>query len=65
MQLLFLSQIYNGEKRNGGKIPMWKLRKMGARHRAPGGSDCSFEMELGALIKTMEEFINTAKNVHN
>ena len=43
---------------------MWSLRKMGARHRAPGCSDCSFEMELGALIKTME-FINTAKIVDN
>ena len=35
--------------------------KMGARHRAPGGSDCSFEMEFRALIKTMEDFINCYK----
>ena len=50
------SNIYNGEKWSPG----WNLRKMGARHQAPGGSDCSLPMELGALIKTMEEFINTA-----
>ena len=42
------------------KSPGWNLRKMGARHQAPGGSDCSFEMEFDAPIKTMEEFINTA-----
>ena len=54
------SNIYNGEKWIGKKSPGWNLQKMVTKHQAPGGSDCSFEMELGALIKTMEEFINTA-----
>ena len=28
---------------------------------APGGNDCSFEMELGALNKTMKDLINCYK----
>ena len=44
------------------KFPRWNLRKMGARHWATGGSDCSLEMAVGSLIKTMEELLTLLKN---
>ena len=47
------------------KMKWQKLWKMGARHRAPVGSDCSFEMESGApLPKQWRTSLTMLKIVH-
>ena len=51
------SNIYDDEKWNGEKGLGIIYGKWVQGTGDPGGSDRSFEMELGALIKTTEEFI--------